>query len=113
MSPEGVTTPASCSQAFIAFLAYTHWKDSAVGTSPSKLAPPVRAEGLQVAAKIHCLMRDGIDGLPIYTPFPPPMASVQQRQATSMVATANSNSGKQESASTSISKAASAGVWKV
>jgi hypothetical protein len=38
---------------------------------------------------------------------------VQQRQATSTVATANSNSGKQESASTLISKAASAGVWKV
>jgi hypothetical protein len=41
------------------------------------------------------------------------MASVQQRQATSTVATANSNSGNQESASTLISKTASAGVWKV
>ena len=47
------------------------------------------------------------------TPFPPPMASVHQRQATSMVATANSNSRKQELASTSISKVASAGVRKV
>jgi hypothetical protein len=44
---------------------------------------------------------------------PPPMASVQQRQATSTVAAANSNSRKQESASTLISKVASAGVWKV
>jgi hypothetical protein len=43
----------------------------------------------------------------------PQMASVQQRQATSTVATANSNSGKQESTSTFISKAASTGVWKV
>jgi hypothetical protein len=51
--------------------------------------------------------------LTVYTPFPPPMASVHQRQATSMVATANSNSRKQELASTSISKVASAGVWKV
>ena len=42
----------------------------------------------------------------IYTPFPP----FDDKRA---AVTANSNSGKQEPASTLISKAASAGVWKV
>ena len=47
-------------------------------------------------------------------PFPPPASKVPTvRQATPTVATANSSSRKQELASTSISKAASVGVWKV